>query len=81
MSLNDKASAEIAKINYPFKNWRNVAEQPYVVTSRIPIKRESKLIVKEPKHSKPVLVSESSQLRITPKTQRITPVMPKLKSK
>jgi transposase-like protein len=39
MALNEKTPAEMAGINFPLKNWRNVVEQPFHLTARIPIKR------------------------------------------
>lgn len=42
MSLNDKTPAEQAGITFPFRNWRDVVEQPYQITSRIPIKEDKK---------------------------------------
>ncbi len=37
MSLKDKTPAEVAGINFPFRNWKDVCQQPYHITSRIPI--------------------------------------------
>lgn len=37
MSLNDKTPAQEAGINFPFRNWKEVVEQPYDVTAKIPI--------------------------------------------
>jgi putative transposase len=38
MSLEDKTPAQEAGINFPFRNWKDVVEQPYHVTARIPVK-------------------------------------------
>ncbi|MDP2856164.1 MAG: IS6 family transposase [bacterium] len=38
MSLNDQTPASVAGIKFPFRNWKDVVEQPYEVTSRIPIR-------------------------------------------
>lgn len=38
MSLRDSTPAFVAEIKFPFRNWKDVTEQPYEVTSRIPIK-------------------------------------------
>jgi len=38
MSLNDKTPAQEAGIDFPFQNWKDVVEQPYHITARIPIK-------------------------------------------
>jgi putative transposase len=37
MSLKDKTPAEVSGISFPFRNWKDVCQQPYSVTSRIPI--------------------------------------------
>jgi putative transposase len=38
MSLHDKTPAEMAGINFPFRNWKDVTEQPYEKTARIEVK-------------------------------------------
>lgn len=43
MSLDDKTPAETAGINFPFRNWKDVVEQPYHVTARIPITPKCKI--------------------------------------
>lgn len=40
MSLKDKTPAEVAGITYPLHNWKDIVEQPYTVTARIPIRLE-----------------------------------------
>ncbi len=65
MSLRDRTPASVAGIRFPFRNWKDVIEQPYHITSKIPIHKVAKL----PKKS----------VRISPKTPRITPPTPKLK--
>jgi len=37
-SLQDRTPAQVAGIRFPFRNWKDVCEQPYEVTARIPIK-------------------------------------------
>jgi len=37
MSLDDKTPAEVAGITFPFKNWKEVVEQPYEITARIEV--------------------------------------------
>lgn len=39
MSLNDITPAEAAGINLPIRNWKDVTEQPYEVTARIPMNK------------------------------------------
>jgi putative transposase len=46
-SLNDKTPAQAAGINFPFRNWKDVTEQPYTVTSRIPISPKAPRITKK----------------------------------
>ena len=36
-SLNDMTPAMAAGIRFPFRNWKDVVEQPIEITSRIPI--------------------------------------------
>jgi hypothetical protein len=38
MSLNDQTPASVAGIKFPFRNWKDIVEQPYEKTARIPIK-------------------------------------------
>lgn len=38
MSLNDQTPASVAGIKFPFRNWKDVCEQPFEVTARIPIR-------------------------------------------
>lgn len=39
MSLKDKTPAQVADIQFPLHNWKDVTEQPYQVTARIPLCR------------------------------------------
>lgn len=39
MSLKDRTPAQVAGIKFPFRNWKDVVEQPYEYTARIPIKK------------------------------------------
>jgi len=55
MSLKDRTPAQVAGIRLPFRNWKEVVEQPYHVTARIPLEP------RKPRISK-------SFVRITPKT-------------
>jgi hypothetical protein len=39
LSLNDRTPAQMAGINFPYHNWKELIEkQPYSVTARIPIR-------------------------------------------
>jgi putative transposase len=61
MSLDDKTPAQEAGINFPFRNWKDVVEQPYHVTARIPVKTTT---VKMPKLS-------NTMPPITPKFRKL----------
>lgn len=37
MSLGDRTPAQVAGIKFPFRNWKDITEQPYEITARIPI--------------------------------------------
>ncbi len=39
MSLNDRTPASVAGIRFPFRNWKDIIQQPYEVTANIPIQR------------------------------------------
>ncbi len=38
MSLKDSTPARVAGIHFPFRNWKDICEQPYEITAKIPIK-------------------------------------------
>ena len=48
MSLNDMTPAVVAGIRFPFRNWKDVLEQPYENTSRISAAATCKPILDEP---------------------------------
>jgi putative transposase len=73
MSLNDKTPAEMAGIKFPFRNWKDVVEQPYQKTARIKIVDKPKLTLS--KINMPKLVRRMP--RIIPKSPQITPSFPK----
>jgi transposase-like protein len=58
MSLEDKTPAQEAGIRFPFRNWKDVCEQPFEKTARIPIERGVPRL-------------SSRMPRITPKTPRL----------
>jgi transposase-like protein len=39
MSLNDRTPAQVAGIQFPFRNWKDIVEQPYDKTARIPMRK------------------------------------------
>jgi putative transposase len=40
-SLKDRTPAELAEIKFPYKSWREIIEQPYEVTAKIPVNHTS----------------------------------------
>jgi len=61
LSLNDRTPAQVAGIDFPYRNWKELIEkQPYAVTARIPIK------------ANPVPRISPKTPRITPKTPRLS---------
>lgn len=43
MSLKDSTPARVAGIKFPFRNWKDICEQPFEVTARIPM-REAEML-------------------------------------
>ena len=76
MSLNDKTPSQVAGVKFPFRNWKDVCEQPYEKTTRIPMRRETIVRVSIPK-PKPVRLSKKKP-RISQRQKRITPPMPSI---
>jgi len=76
MSLNDRTPASVAGIKFPFRNWKDIVEQPYEKTSRISVKT----ILDEPvlPERRVVKISKTKRSRITRKAPRITPPMPSI---
>lgn len=67
MSLNDKTPSQVAGVQFPFRNWKDVTEQPYEKTARIP------LSPRQSRSEKTVFIEPSRKIRITRKRPRITP--------
>jgi len=52
MSLKDSTPAQVAGIRFPLHNWKDVIEQPYEKTARIPVHYVSKIqLVRPRKHA------------------------------
>ncbi len=49
MSLNDRTPASVAGIRFPYRNWKDVVEQPYEKTARIPLHKVKPAIPTESK--------------------------------
>jgi putative transposase len=54
MGIKEKTPAQEAKINFPFRNWKDIVEQPYQKTARIPIKTTTPKIPKLSKTMPPI---------------------------
>lgn len=75
MSLDDRTPASAAGIRFPFRNWKDVTEQPYEKTARIPIDITRDVI---PPQRRIVRVAKRKRVRISPRKPRVTPPMPSL---
>lgn len=53
MSLKDRTPASVAGIRFPFRNWKDITEQPYEKTARIPMHHVSKIQLVRPRKAKP----------------------------
>lgn len=53
MSLRNRTPASVAGIRFPFRNWKDIVEQPYEKTARIPIHHVSKIQLNRPRKTKP----------------------------
>ncbi len=76
MSLKDRTPASVAGIRFPYRNWKDVTEQPYEKTARIPMHRESIVEVELPRH-RPIRLSRKKS-KLSPRRPRITASMPSI---
>ena len=76
MSLKSKTPAEVAGINFPFRNWKGVCEQPYQKTARIPVLTPEQVTIIQEQILRRKLVKTPSKRhpRISPR-KRISPSM------
>lgn len=51
MSLNDMTPAMKAGIHFPFRNWKDITQQPYEKTARIPMTKKERITPKLPRLS------------------------------
>lgn len=49
MSLKDRTPASVAEIRFPFRNWKDVMEQPYEITAKIPMNHISQIQLIRPR--------------------------------
>ena len=78
MSLKDRTPASVAGIRFPFRNWKDLTEQPYTVTARIPIEPLDSILDSRMLEPTPRRILRKRKVRITRKAPRITPPMPSL---
>jgi len=82
MSLRDRTPAMMAGIRFPFRNWKQVVEQPYEVTARIPIAVEDDDLLEDDGTLEPVeskhRPAKRKQRKAPKRRTRHTPVMPSL---
>jgi len=65
MSLKDRTPASVAGIHFPFRNWKDITEQPYEKTARIPIltPEVSRCRTTNLKHkTKPIKITKKSKV-------------------
>ncbi len=70
MSLNDRTPASVAGIKFPYRNWKDVTEQPYEKTARIPLHKTKLVIQPKPKPSHKVRLVKKRKPK---QKQRIVP--------
>jgi putative transposase len=77
MSLNDSTPAACAGVKFPFRNWKDITEQPYEKTARIPMPEKKPIPI--PKEDE-VILRELASSESRPK-RRIVKKQPKRKSR
>ena len=73
MSLKDRTPAQVAGIKFPFRNWKDITEQPFEKTTRIDLNKHRVMTER-----KPVKIFKTKRVRISPRPPRITPPRPSL---
>jgi transposase-like protein len=74
MSLNDMTPAQAAGIQFPFRNWKDVVEQPIERTSRIPVTEIKITIDNKPKKAlkrKPTIKAKRKVVKSKPILKRV----------
>ncbi|MFC1991940.1 transposase [Chloroflexota bacterium] len=72
MSLKDMTPAQVAGIRFPFRNWKDIMEQSYEKTTRIPV------LSPELARQEVIKKNDKKRLNISKRRPRITPPMPSL---
>ncbi|MFC1948775.1 IS6 family transposase [Chloroflexota bacterium] len=75
MSLKDMTPAMVAGIRFPFRNWKDITQQPYEKTARIPLHTTKEIILPRHKENR---VTKRKRVKISPKRPLITPPMPSI---
>ena len=75
MSLKDRTPASVAGIRFPYRNWKDVTEQPYEKTARIPMDITEYVT---PPQRRIVRVTKRKRVRISKRRPRTTPLTPSL---
>jgi len=79
MSLKDRTPASVAGIRFPFRNWKDITEQPYEKTARIPIRQALATLEQTIMPTRKLTrITRRKHLRISPRRRRITPPTPSL---
>jgi transposase-like protein len=78
MSLRDSTPAQVAGIKFPFRNWKDVTEQPYEKTARIPMPKTKSEVLLSPQEQQEVFreIAKTEPIpnrRITRRQPRIKP--------
>jgi len=63
MSLKDRTPASVAGIKFPYRNWKDVTEQPYEKTARIPLHKVSASLEVTPKPHRIVKQKPKAHIR------------------
>ena len=74
MSLKDRTPASVAGIRFPFRNWKDITEQPYEKTARISVRKPKSTLTR-----KAVTLRKKKRIRISARTPRITPKLMRLR--
>jgi len=72
MSLRDMTPAQVAGIRFSFRNWKDITEQPYERTARIPVPTP------EVSRQRAVKLTQRKRLNMSKRPPRITPPIPEV---
>lgn len=66
MSLQDMTPAQVAGIRFPFRNWKDVCEQPFEITARVPMTKARVTLATMIRKRKPLRHKYQKQDSATP---------------